>query len=134
MVDLEKKRTELEETHAVVKKLDNLLASKDFVLKNMCASSKTQSKDLEVLKHNIGVLKSDRKVLKGYLWQSYELIRAARLLVKKSTVIVPEDIAMVIPLMLELDTGASAQDRSGSAPVLKDGTAWLLALCVLCLF
>jgi hypothetical protein len=30
---------------------------------------------------------------------------------------------MVIPLMLELDTGASAQDRSGSAPVLKDGTA-----------
>jgi hypothetical protein len=67
MVDLEKKRTELEETHAVVKKLDNLLASKDFVLKNMCASSKTQSKDLEVLKHNIGVLKSDRKVLKGYL-------------------------------------------------------------------
>jgi hypothetical protein len=110
----------------VVKKLEKSLASKSSALKSLCASSKTQSKELEFLKHNIGVLECSRKVLKAaYDTVMDKVVCVARLLVKKSDVAVPDDITMAITLMSELDVGASSQDRSGSSPIVKDGAAWL---------
>lgn len=105
----------------MVKKLEKSLASKGSLLKSLCASSKTQSKELDVLKHNVGVLECDHKVLKAaYDKVMDKVVCVARLLVKKSDVTVPDDITMAITLMSELDAGASSQDKSGSAPIVKD--------------
>jgi septal ring factor EnvC (AmiA/AmiB activator) len=97
MDDLQNKTTELEESQVVVKKLEKTLASQDSALKSLRASSKTQSEELDVLKHKVRVLESDHKVLKAAYDKAMDkVVRVARLLVKKPDVTVPEDIAMAI--------------------------------------
>jgi hypothetical protein len=73
--------------------LHESLSSKDSIVKNLRASSKLQAKKLEVLEHNVGVLKNDCELLKASRDKAMvKVIRDGQLLMKKPDVVVPKDI------------------------------------------
>lgn len=73
--------------------LSSSLSSKDSTIKDMCASKRFLSQELDTAKRNIGVLEGDREVLKACYNKAMDnLICVGRLLMKRSDVVVPDDI------------------------------------------
>lgn len=93
MEELQRKRDELKESQDEVSKLSSSLSSKESTIKDLRASKKFLSQELDVAKHNIGVLQSDRVVLRAaYDKVMDKAVHAGRILMKRHGVVVPEDI------------------------------------------
>jgi hypothetical protein len=63
MAELDKKRSELSLLQESVDELHESLSSKDSIIKELRALSRSQVKKMEILEHNVGVLKNDCKLL-----------------------------------------------------------------------
>jgi hypothetical protein len=69
------------------------LSSKYSTIKDLCASKKFVSQELEIARRNIKVLENDREILKvGYGKAMDKAIRVDRLLMEKPGVVVLEDM------------------------------------------
>lgn len=87
-----------------------------MALKDLRASSKTQSKELEVLTHNYEVLKNDREVLQvSYDKAMDKLKRATQLLATRSSTVTSGETVTETPRL--------TQDKTWSSSIVKDGTA-----------
>jgi hypothetical protein len=87
-----------------------------LALKDLRASSKTQSKELEVLTHNYEVLKNDREVLQvSYDKAMDKLKRATQLLATRSSTVTSGETVTETPRL--------TQDKTWSSSIVKDGTA-----------
>lgn len=88
-----------------------------MALKDLRASSKTQSKELEVLTHNYEVLKNDREVLQvSYDKAMDKLKRATQLLATRSSTVTSGETVTETPPRL-------TQDKTWSSSIVKDRTA-----------
>jgi hypothetical protein len=106
------KRNELNDSHDEVSSLSSLLSSKDSTIKDLCASKKFLSQVPDTAKQNIKILEGDCEALKvGYDKAMDKAVRAGRLLMKKPSVVVPDDI--VIDVQVVLRTTAKAPASSG---------------------
>jgi chromosome segregation ATPase len=118
MEEQERKRNELKESQEEVSTLSNSLPSKDSTIRDLGASKKFVSQELETTKWNIKVLEGDREIFKaGYDKAMDKVVRASRLLVKKPSVVVPEDIIVDV----EAASGTTAKAPALSGP-LADST------------
>lgn len=87
-----------------------------MALKDLRASSKTQSKELEVLTHNYEVLKNDREVLQvSYDKAMDKLKRATQLLATRSSTVTSGETVTETPRL--------TQDKTWSSSIVKDRTA-----------
>jgi hypothetical protein len=112
MEELERKRNVLKEFQEEVSVLSRSLSSKDSTNKDLHASKKFVSQELETVQRNIKVLKNDREIMKvGYDKAMDKTIRAGHLLMKRPGVVVPGDI--VADVLAVLGTTARAPSPSG---------------------
>lgn len=81
MEELQRKRDKPKESQDEVLTLSNSLSSKESTIKDMCALRKILSQELDVAKHNIGVLESNLVVLQAAYDKAMDkAVRAGRLL------------------------------------------------------
>jgi chromosome segregation ATPase len=93
MEELERKRNEMKESKEEVSSLSSSLSSKDSTIRDLRASKKFVSQELETAKRNIKVLENEREILKvGYNKVMDKAVRTDHLLMKKPGVVVPDDI------------------------------------------
>lgn len=93
MKELQRKRDELQETQDEVLALNNSLSSKDSTIKDLRASKKFLSQELDTAKHNIRFLEGDHEILKaGYDKAMDKKICVGHLLKKKPNVVVLNNI------------------------------------------
>lgn len=119
MEGLQRKRDQLKESEDEVSKLSSSLSSKEYTIKDLCASKKFLSQELDVAKHNIKVLQSDRVVLQAAYDKAMDkAIRAGRILMKRPRVVVPEDnVADVLAASGTVARGpAPSEPNSDSTP------------------
>jgi chromosome segregation ATPase len=94
MEELEHKRNELKESQDEVSALNRSLSSQGSIIKDLCASTKFLSQELEIARQNIKVLESDRKIMKVWCDKAMDkAVRAGRILMKRPDIVVPDDIA-----------------------------------------
>jgi hypothetical protein len=87
--------------------LRSLLSSKDSIIKDLRASNKFLSQELETAKWNIKVLESGRELLKARYGKTMDkAVCAGHLLMKKPGVVVPNDI--VVDVVVASGTVAKA--------------------------
>jgi hypothetical protein len=85
--------------------------------------SRSQSRKLEILEHNVGVLENDCKLLKSSRDKAMDkVISTSRLLMKKPNFVVPKDIVTDVLSTSGLDARVPLSDF-GSALTTKDDTA-----------
>ena len=73
--------------------LGKLLSSKDSVIKELRASKKLVTQELETARHNIKALEDERVVMKAMCDKAMDkVVRAGRILMGRPGVVVPEDI------------------------------------------
>jgi hypothetical protein len=65
MLELDHHRDELRTSQTEVSRLSTLLSSKDSIIKELRASKKLVTQELEVARHNIKALEDDRVVMKA---------------------------------------------------------------------
>lgn len=88
------------------------LSSKDSIIKDLRASNKFLSRELETAKWNIKVLESGRELLKARYGKTMDkAVRAGHLLMKKPGVVVPDDI--VVDVVVASGTVAKAPTLGG---------------------
>jgi hypothetical protein len=105
MDELQRNKDELKESQDDVLKLGNSLYSKESTIKDLHASRKFLSEELDVAKDNIGVLESVRVVLQAaYDKVMGKAICACHLLMKRPDIVVPKDI--LVDVLLALGTVA----------------------------
>jgi hypothetical protein len=69
------------------------LSTKDSVIKELRASKKLVTQELEAARLSIKALEDDRVVMKAMCDKAmYKAIRAGRILIRRPNVVVPEDI------------------------------------------
>jgi hypothetical protein len=72
-----------------------LLSSKDSVIKELRASKKLVTQELEAARLNIKALEDDRVVMKAMCNKAMDkAVRAGRILMRRPGVVVPEDIVV----------------------------------------
>lgn len=92
MKELQCNRDELQESQDEMSALYNSLSSKDSTIKDLRASKKFLSQELDTAKHNIRFLEGDPEILKaGYDKAMDKKIRVGHILKKKPNVVVPTD-------------------------------------------
>jgi hypothetical protein len=95
MSDLDHPRDELRASQTKVSRLGRLLSSKDSVIRELCASKKLVTQELEVARHNVKALEDDRVVMKAMCDKAMDkVVRVERILMKRPGVAVPEDIVV----------------------------------------
>jgi hypothetical protein len=93
MLELDHHRDELRASQTEVSRLGKLLSSKDSVIKELRASKKLVTQELEVARHNIKALEDDRVVMKAMCDKAMDkAVRTGRILMRRPGVVVPEDI------------------------------------------
>jgi hypothetical protein len=123
MAELDKKRSELSLLQESVDELHESLSSKDSIIKELRALSRSQVKKMEILEHNVGVLKNDCKLLTASRDKAMvKVIHDSRLLMKKLDVIVPEDIVTDVMSMPNVEARIPLND-SISTFAAKSGAA-----------
>ena len=101
MSELDRHRDKLKISQNEVTQLNRLLSSRDSVIRELCASKKHVSQELEVARRDteaarrdIKVLKGDRDVMKALCDKAKDkAVRAGRILMKRPGVVVLDDIA-----------------------------------------
>jgi hypothetical protein len=112
MSELDHHRDELRASQTEVSRLSNLLSSRDSVIKELRASKKLVSQELEVAHHNIKALEDDRVVMKAMCDKVMDkAVRAGRILMKRPSVLVPE---YIVADVLATSTGARKPSSSGN--------------------
>jgi hypothetical protein len=105
----------------LVDELHESLSSKDSAIKELRVVSRSQANKMEVLEHNVSVLKNDDKLLKASRDQAMDkVIHADRLLMKKHDVVVLEAIVTDVLFTLSVDARISLSD-SRSTSSTKSG-------------
>jgi hypothetical protein len=93
MSDLDHHRDELRASQAEVSRLGKPLSTKDSVIKEMCASKKLVTQELEVAR--LKALEDEHVVMKVMCGKAMDkAIRAGKILMRRSGVVVPEDIVV----------------------------------------
>jgi hypothetical protein len=93
MSDMDHHRDELRASQTEVSRLGKLLSSKDSVIKELCASKKLVTQELEAACLNIKALEDVRVVMKAMCDKAMDkAVRAGRILMRRPGVVVPEDI------------------------------------------
>jgi hypothetical protein len=93
MSDLDHHRDELGASQSEMSRLGQLLSSKDSVIKELRASKKLVTLELEASRLNIKALVDDRVVMKAMCDKVMDkAVRAGRILMRRSGVVVLEDI------------------------------------------
>jgi hypothetical protein len=119
MAELDKKRSELSLLQESIDELHESLSSKDSVIKELRSLSRSQAKKMEVLEHNVGVLKNNYKLLTASHDKTMDKVtRTDRLLMKKPGVVVPEDIVNDVLSAPGVEAGIPPSD-SGSASAAR---------------
>jgi chromosome segregation ATPase len=93
MSDLDHHRDELRVSQTEVSRLGKLLSSKDSAIKELRASKKLVTQELEFARLNIKALEDDRVVMKAMCDKAMDkVVRAGRILMRRPGVVVPKDI------------------------------------------
>jgi predicted nucleic acid-binding Zn-ribbon protein len=93
MSDLDHHRDELRASQSEVSRLGKLLSTKDYVIKELRASKKLVTQELEATRLNIKALEDDRVVMKAMCDKAMvKVVRVGRILMRRPGVVVPEDI------------------------------------------
>jgi hypothetical protein len=93
MSELDHHRDELKVSQNEVSRLNRLLSSRDFVFRELCASKKLVSQELEISRHDIKVIQNDHGIMKALCDKVMDkAVRAGRILMKRSGVVVRDDI------------------------------------------
>jgi chromosome segregation ATPase len=121
--ELERHRDELKISQNEVSRLVRSLSSKDSIIKELHASKKLVSQELEVARRDaqaarsdIKVLEVDRSIMKAWCDKAMDkAIRAGRILIKRPDFVMPNDIVADV-----LDVSATSSNPSTSGdPVDK---------------
>ena len=95
MSELDHHRDELRASKTEVSRLGKQLSSKDSVIKELRASKKLVTQELEVARHNVKALEDDRVVMKAMRDKAMDkVVRVERILMKRPGVAMPEDIVV----------------------------------------
>jgi hypothetical protein len=128
MLELDHHRDELRASQTEVSRLSTLLSSKDSIIKELRASKKLVTQELEVARHNIKALEDDRVVMKAMCDKAMDkAVRVRWILMKRPGVVVPEDIVADI---LVVPAGVSKPSSSGNPAgevSYKNAPAWWFA-------
>jgi hypothetical protein len=93
MSDLDHHRDELRASQTKLSRLGKLLSSKDSVIKELRASKKLVTQELEATHLNIKALEDDRVVMKAMCDKTMDkAIRVERILMRRPSIVVLEDI------------------------------------------
>jgi hypothetical protein len=118
MSDLDQHRDELRASQIEVSRLGKLLSSKDSVIKELCASKKLVTQELEVARLNIKDLEDYRAVMKAMCDKAMDkAICAGRILMRRPGVVVPKDIVANV-----LATPAVVSQPSSSATLAAEAS------------
>jgi chromosome segregation ATPase len=117
MSELERHRDELKISQNEVSRLGRSLPSKDSIIRELRASKKLVSQELEVARrdaeaarHDIKALEDDRAIMKAWCDKAMDkAVRADWILMKRPGVVVPDDIVADI-----LDASATSSNPSAS--------------------
>lgn len=113
MSDLDHHRDELRASQDEVSRLGKLLSTKDSAIKELRASKKLVTQELEATCLTIKALEDDRVVMKAMCDKAMDkAIRAGQILMKRPGVMVPDDI--VADVMAAPD--AASHPSSSVAP------------------
>jgi chromosome segregation ATPase len=116
MEELERKRNELKGSQEETSVLSSSLSTKNSIIRDLQASKKFLSQELDTAKRNIQVLEGNHEVLKaGYDKAMDKAIRAGRLLMKRPGVVVSDDIVADV-LAATVKTPAPSGPRADSTP------------------
>jgi hypothetical protein len=91
MEELEHKRNKLKESRDEVLLLSESLSSKGSIIKDLCASKKLVSHELEIVRRDIKVLEDVCEIMK--VWCNKEMdktVQAGRILMKRPDIVVPD--------------------------------------------
>jgi hypothetical protein len=93
MSDLDHHRDELRMSHAEVSRLGKLLSTKDSIIKEVHASKKLLTQEMEAARLNIKALEDDHVVMKAMCDKAMDkAVHAGRILMRRPGPVVPEDI------------------------------------------
>jgi hypothetical protein len=93
MSDLDHHRDELRVSQSEASRLGKLLSSKDSVIKDLRASKRLVTQELEASRLNIKALEDDHIVMKAMCDKAMDkVVRAGRILMKRPSIVVPKDI------------------------------------------
>jgi hypothetical protein len=118
MSELDRHRDELKVSQNEVSQLNRLLSSRDYVIRESCASKKLVSQELEIARCNIKVLEDDRGIMKAMCDKAMDkAVRAGRILMKGPGVVVLEDIvADVLVASVGTSKPSPSGDPAGKVP------------------
>jgi hypothetical protein len=117
MSDLDHHRDELRASQTEVSRLGKLLSSKDSLIKELCASKKLATQELEAAHLNIKALEDDRVVMKAMCDKAKDMVvRVGRILMSsRPGVVVPEDIVAYVLAM----SAVVSRPSSSSTPAAE---------------
>jgi hypothetical protein len=93
MSDLDHHRNELRTSQDEVSRLGKLLSTKDSAIKELRASKKLVTQELEAAHLTIKALEDDRVIMKAMCDKAMDkAVRDGRILMRRPGVVVPEDI------------------------------------------
>jgi uncharacterized protein (DUF3084 family) len=91
--DLDLHRDELRAYQTEVSRLDKLMSLKYYVIKELRATKKLVTQELEAARLNIKALEDDRVVMKAMCDKAMDkVVRVGQILMRRPGVVVPEDI------------------------------------------
>jgi hypothetical protein len=116
MSELDRHRDELKVSQNEVSQLNRLLSSRDSLIRELRASKKLVSQELEIARRDIKVLEDDRGIMKALCDKAMDkVVRTGRILIKRPGIVVPDDIVADV---LAASVGTSKPSPS-SDPVDK---------------
>jgi chromosome segregation ATPase len=116
--ELERQRDELKVSQNEVSRLNRLLSSRDSIIRELRASKKLVSQELEIARRDIKVLEDDRGIMKALCDKAMDkVVRAGRILMKRHVVVVPNDIvADVLVASIRTSKPFPSSDPIGKVP------------------
>jgi hypothetical protein len=110
MADLDNHRHELQVSQDEILHLRQLVSSKDFVIKDLRASKRSVIPELEAARLDTKVAEDTSTTLKAQRDKAMDkAIRAGRILMRRSGVIVPDDI------VVDVNTAPDSSSRPSSS-------------------
>jgi chromosome segregation ATPase len=118
MSELDHHRDELRVSQTEMSRLNQLLSSKDSVIKELRASKKLVLQELKIAHRDIKVLEDDHSIMKAMCDKAMDkVVRAGRILMKRPGVVVPEDIVVdVLAASTSVSKPSSSSDPTSKVP------------------
>jgi predicted naringenin-chalcone synthase len=118
MSELDHHRDELRASQTEVSRLNKLVPSKDSVIKELRASKKIVSQELDIARRDIKALEDDHGIMKAMCDKAMDkAVHVGRILMKRPSVVVPEDIvADILAASAGVSKPSSSSDLAGKVP------------------